>query len=271
MPPVTEGATQHVCAGLSDRGSRDVGGNDGRVSDALFDDLRLAGVYDALHPDRSDLDAYIAIIDEVHASSVLDVGCGTGTFACRLAAGGLAVVGVDPALASLDVARGKPHADRVRWIHGDATMLPPLAVDAAVMTGNVAQVFITDDEWLATLAGTHARASPGWSVGVRESRAGEASVGAVDARAHPHDGGRRRHRNRRVLGDLLAVDGDLVTFRSVTRLHRDGLEIESRSTLRFRDRTELLASLDATGYDIVDVRDAPDRPGLENVFIADRR
>jgi len=31
--------------------------------------------------------------------------------------------------------------------------LPPLQVDVAVMTGNVAQVFLTDSEWVATLRG----------------------------------------------------------------------------------------------------------------------
>ena len=45
---------------------------------------------------------------------LLDVGCGTGTFACRLAIAGLEVVGVDPAAASLGIARDKPGADRVR-------------------------------------------------------------------------------------------------------------------------------------------------------------
>ena len=39
------------------------------------------------------------------------------------------------------------------WIHGDAMTLPPLQVDVAVMTGNTAQVFLTDDEWVAALRG----------------------------------------------------------------------------------------------------------------------
>ena len=108
------------------------------VPDAIFDDPRLARLYDPLDPGRSDLDAYMAMVREFGAHSVLDVGCGTGTFACLLAGQGLEVVGVDPALASLDVVRGKPGADAVRWIHGDATSLPPLDVDIAFMTGNVA-------------------------------------------------------------------------------------------------------------------------------------
>ena len=77
---------------------------------------------------------------EFGAVTVLDVGCGTGTLACLLAARGLDVVAVDPAAASLDVARRKPGAGRVRWLHADATALPPLRVDLATMTGNVAQV-----------------------------------------------------------------------------------------------------------------------------------
>ena len=57
------------------------------MPDAIFEDPRLAAVYDPLDPDRSDLDVYVAIAQELGARSVLDVGCGTGTFACLLAAG----------------------------------------------------------------------------------------------------------------------------------------------------------------------------------------
>jgi 2-polyprenyl-3-methyl-5-hydroxy-6-metoxy-1,4-benzoquinol methylase len=94
--------------------------------DAIFADRRLAAIYDWLEGERDDLDVYLAIVDECGAHAVIDVGCGTGTLACLLAERGLDVVGVDPAAASLEVARGKSGADRVRWILGDATTLPPL-------------------------------------------------------------------------------------------------------------------------------------------------
>jgi hypothetical protein len=46
--------------------------------------------------------------------------------------------------------------------------------------------------------------------------------------------------------------------------------LESTSTLRFRDRPEVEASLQREGFLPIEVRDAPDRPGRELVFLAQR-
>jgi 2-polyprenyl-3-methyl-5-hydroxy-6-metoxy-1,4-benzoquinol methylase len=105
----------------------------------IFAQRRLAEIHDLLDLDRSDLDAYTAMVDELGARSVLDIGCGIDTFACLLANRGLAVTAVDPAAASLDVARTKPGADRVRWVHGYAPDLLPPQVDLATMTANVVE------------------------------------------------------------------------------------------------------------------------------------
>jgi SAM-dependent methyltransferase len=240
------------------------------MPDAIFANPRLAGIYDALDPDRSDLDAYAAMAAEFGARSVLDVGCGTGTFACMLAGRGLEVTGVDPAEASLAVARTKSGAEAVRWLHGDATGLPPLRVDLAVMTGNVAQVFTTDEEWSATLRGVHTALAPGGRL-VFETRdpARQAWLGWTREQSFTRrdiDGAgvvRSWH-------ELTDVSGELVSFRSVVVFEADGAVLTSDSTLRFRDRDEVAASLAAHGYRLGEVRDAPDRPGLELVFVACR-
>ena len=43
------------------------------VPDALLVEPRLAQVYDPLHPDRSDLDVYVALVEELGARSVRTV------------------------------------------------------------------------------------------------------------------------------------------------------------------------------------------------------
>jgi SAM-dependent methyltransferase len=228
------------------------------MPDAIFADPRLARLYDTFDGPRVDLDLYLAIASELEATSVLDIGCGTGSLAVLLASSGLEVVGVDPAAASLEIARAKD--SRVTWLHGDAASLPPLSVDLATMTGNVAQVFLGDD-WEATLRGVHGALRPGGHF-VFETRRPERRAWEDWARAEP----------RVLLGvreqlELLGVNLPFVSF-SHTYRFPDGSEIASDSTLRFRSRAEVEASLVRCGFSVVDVLDAPDRPGKEYVFVA---
>ena len=238
--------------------------------DELFANPLLAAVYDPLDPDRSDLEVYAAIADELGARRVLDVGCGTGTFALLLAERGLDVVGVDPAGASLDVARAKAGAQRVRWIHGDATTLPPMQVDLATMTGNVAQAITEEVSWAATLRGMYAALRPGGHL-VFETRdparrAWEEWDREATYRVNDVPGLGRIHSWE----EGTDVDGPLVTFRSTRVFDADGATLTSLSTLRFRTSDEVAESLVACGYVLDEIRGAPDRPGREMVFIAHR-
>ncbi len=49
----------------------------GVVVDEEFRHPRLAAVYNALDPDRGDLQAYVDLVIGLGADRVLDVGCGT--------------------------------------------------------------------------------------------------------------------------------------------------------------------------------------------------
>jgi SAM-dependent methyltransferase len=240
------------------------------MADALFEEPRLAALYDVLEADRSDLDVYAAIVTEFEARTVLDIGCGTGTFALLLARAGVDLIGVDPALASLDVARRKPDAARVRWVHGDATAVGDVQVDLVTMTGNVAQVFTTDHAWSATLAAIQRSLRPSGRF-VFESRDPrrqawlEWTADRTRRKVPLPDGG-----SVETWFDLLDVQGELVTFRA-TYVFDDGQVLESESTLRFRALDELAGTLDDRGFVVRDVRDAPDRPGRELVLIAQTR
>jgi ubiquinone/menaquinone biosynthesis C-methylase UbiE len=240
------------------------------VADAQFAQPRLAEVYDHLDSDRSDLHLYVAIAEEFGVSTVLDLGCGSGTLACLLARRGKAVVGVDPAPASLEVARRKPGADAVRWLVGDTSTLPRLKMDMVLMTGNVAQVFLTDEEWVATLGALYRTLRPGGHL-VFETRDPDKEIWHTWTREQTY----KRVEIAGVGGleswvDVIHTHLPLVSFRTTFVFASDGAVLTSESTLRFRDQVEITDSLLAAGFTVEEIRDAPDRPGLEMVFVAIR-
>ena len=178
------------------------------------------------------------------------------------------MTGVDPAAASIDVARAKPGADRVRWVVGEIDAVADLRFDLVTMTGNVAQVFVTDEAWRAMLATAHDVVRPGghlvfetrdpareaWREWTREESSTVADTpgeGRVESWVEVTD-----------------VRDELVTFRS--SLVFTDATITSESTLRFRSRDAVTADLVAAGFVVEDVREAPDRPGREMVFVASR-
>lgn len=239
------------------------------MADRIFEEPRLADVYDLFDSaERPDLDPYIAMTDEFGAQSVIDIGCGTGILACRLAALDKEVIGVDPAAASLKVASRKAYADRVRWLHGTTAMLAGLQADLVTMTGNVAQVFVTDEDWMSTLRECRSVIRPGGRL-VFEVRDPSKEAWKDWKREQSYQVIEVPEIGRvETWVDLVDVRLPLVSFRHTFVFERDGMVLTSGSTLRFRSQSEIIDSLLAANLHVEDIRDAPDRPGLEFVFIA---
>ncbi|QMU58341.1 MAG: methyltransferase domain-containing protein [Boseongicola sp.] len=115
----------------------------------LFADPNLAAFYDSAQTSRHDFDYCRDLAS--NARSVLDLGCGTGAFACSIA-DTRRVVGVEPASGMLDIARQRPSADKVTWHQGSAeTMRLDETFDLIVLTGHTFQVFLTRDQQLNCL------------------------------------------------------------------------------------------------------------------------
>jgi hypothetical protein len=156
----------------------------------------------------------------------------------------------------------------VRWLVTDSTALPTLAVDMVTMTGNVAQVFLTDEEWAKTLRSARDSLHPKGRL-IFETR--DPSMKAWQQWTPERT---QRHFDIPEAGaveiqrELRDVNPPFVSFRTTYAFASDGATFVSESTLRFRTKQEVEASLQATGFSVEDIRDAPDRPGQEFVFIA---
>ena len=138
------------------------------------------------------------------------------------------------------------------------------------MTANVAQVFLDDGAWAATLLAARTALRPGGLL-VFESRRPERQAWTEWDRE-------RSYRRAVVPGagpvetwvEVTDVRRSSVSFRWTFAFEADGAVLTSNSTLRFRSREELVDAVRSAGLDLEDVRDAPDRPGAEFVVLGRR-
>lgn len=122
----------------------------GRGNSNLYCHPDLARFYDLGGWPRPDFDFCTTMAKS--ATSVLDLGCGTGVLAASLAAG-RTVFGIDPAKAMLDIARLRPGGGDVTWAEADARSVRiDRHFDLVVLTGHTFQVFLEDEDQAAVLA-----------------------------------------------------------------------------------------------------------------------
>ena len=138
------------------------------------------------------------------------------------------------------------------------------------MTGNAAQVFLTEEELDSTFGSAAKALLPGGHL-VFEVR---------DPGQEDWKNWTRQKTHRRVdlpdIGpietwiELLEVNLPLVKFRWTFVFDSDGAVLASDSTIRFWSQAEIVDALERVDFVVKEIRTAPDRPGRELVFIAQR-
>jgi SAM-dependent methyltransferase len=131
-----------------------------KVTSKQFSDPRLVASYDALNALGDDSEFFCQLAAKLSAKTIIDLGCGTGLLTCELAKRGYKMIGIEPASAMLDIARHKPHADKVQWVEGGYEKFEGLQADMILMTSHVAQFFLDDNEWQAMLKASHKALTP---------------------------------------------------------------------------------------------------------------
>src|SRR5579863_1204906 len=131
-----------------------------RPVDEIFDDDFLASLYDHFNSWGASDDFYLQMAQE-SGGPVLDLGCGTGMLAMRIASEGIEATGVDPAVGMLKVARSRPGAECVTWVAGNGQSLAlSQRFKLIYMTGHAFQALIGDEDALGVLGAAARHLAP---------------------------------------------------------------------------------------------------------------
>lgn len=213
-----------------------------------YSDLDVARLYDVLNPWGASEAFYLDLV--MGADAVLDVGCGTGTILKQARADGHQerLVGLDPDVAILAVARERGD---IAWQEGRASGMAWDGVfDLAIMSGNAFQCLVTDDEIAASLAAIHKALVPSGTFAF-DTRNPAAKPWREWDRLAPMAVVARDGRELAIDYDVLDVSDGVVTLTENTS-DRDGIRLRTDcGQLRFVDQEPLERFLHQAGFTIV--------------------
>ena len=216
---------------------------------AEFTDPRLVAIYDTVNQygENSQPQFYLQLAGDLAASSILDLGCGTGLITCEFARLGYRVTGVDPSPAMLAIARIRPYGDRVHWVDGGVSRLGSPGADLAIMTGHVAQFFLSDDSWQSALSALSGALRPGGRLAfeTRNPAAREWQGWTPESRSSADDPALGRIESWSEFHELR--DG-IVSYTNHYAVVSTGEELVSPGRMRFRSEEELRRSLAEAGF-----------------------
>jgi SAM-dependent methyltransferase len=221
---------------------------------AEFDDPRLVAIYDAVNAYGADEqpDFYGDLAARIGARTVVDLGCGTGLITHDLADRGYRMIGVDPSAEMLAVARRRRASNEIEWIHGGAEQIGSRNADLAFMAGQVAQFFLTDDEWLEALAALHRALRPGGFLAFESRNPDDREWERWPTERHRFVDDARAGRIE-TWWEFHDMHENIASYTNHYCFTATGETLTSPAALRFRTRPELEHTLSAAGFTVDDV------------------
>lgn len=216
----------------------------------MYDDDRLAVIYDIDNPDGPDHDFFRTLAVETGARTITDLGCGTGILTVTLAGPGRRVVGIDPAPVMLKRASSRPGGDAVEWILGTSERIETGANDLIIMNGNMAMHIIRGD-WTRTLRDVARGLKPGGRLAFEARNPLAAAWRTWNDAPTERDTPVGRLRESATT-DPPGADG-VITMHCHNEFIDDGSAIDVDVRLQFRTLEQVVTDLSAAGLEVINV------------------
>jgi SAM-dependent methyltransferase len=216
-----------------------------------FSDPRLVAVYETINAYRpgTQPDFYSWLAAEIGATTIVDVGCGSGLVTRQLAREGYRMIGIDPAPAMILLARRGADAEKVEWICGDVSKIGRPGADLAFMSGHVAQFFLTNASWATALVALHGALRPGARLAF-ESRNPEAREWERWTPARRMTVSDPTAGSIETWSEFENLTDGIVSYSNHYVFAATGDEVVVQGTLRFRTLDELTQSLGEAGFTV---------------------
>lgn len=262
-----------------------------------FSNPRLVAIYDTVNAIDEYKDFYLELARRYDATTIIDIGCGSGLLTYEFSKQGHKLIAIEPSLPMIERTLERVYDSPIRFIHGGVENLDSLGAleeakslraDLAVMTGHVAQFFLDDDDWKAALKSIYKALKPGGHIAFecRNPAIQPWFKSSDDSGAHashidwPSKESRRKVHDA-IAGDiewwsqLVVVTGDRVVYEIHYLFVSTGEEFVSINELRFRTRDQLTSTLRDAGFAIEAVYgnwdfSAADEVSPEFIFVASR-
>ncbi|MEZ5100682.1 MAG: class I SAM-dependent methyltransferase [Thermoleophilia bacterium] len=196
--------------------------------------------------------------------ALLDVPCGDGRLALRLARAGWRVTGIDLAPAEVELARDRARAEALdaTFLVGDLRELPHVGGFDVVLSWGNGFGYLTPAETTTSLRGLRDALRPGGRLVLETLTAAESLlVGGIEAAAAHEFGGIRMEVTNRYRAEESRLESDL-------RFEADGVVEHARVAHRVHTTGELVRLLLGAGFAEVDLR-GPD--GIAPFALGDPR
>ncbi|MBX9299437.1 class I SAM-dependent methyltransferase [Chromobacterium piscinae] len=239
------------------------------MSESLYGEPLLAEVYDLFNAWGEDNDFYLGLCSPA-VGSTLDLGCGTGLLAAKMAERA-EVVGLDPARAMLDIARARPGGEQVEWRQDDARNFElSRRFDLIYCAGHAFQSFLTETDRRAVFRQVRRHLARGGRFAF-ETRNPAARAWLRWENAAPRRAAHPRWGEVELSQSLLSERNGLVSYRSRYRFIDQDWALEADARLRFCGLAALSAELESEGLRVLalhgDWRGGEWREGSEEIIL----